>query len=69
MLKIYGLSEESCFVSGKKEATNVRVRFDDRSFSGVLSIAELMKQIHRRSKQAPEIKNVSSTEKGVKNEE
>lgn len=64
MLKIYGLSEESCFVSGKKEATNVRVRFDDRSFSGVLSIAELVKQIHRRSKKTHETRNVSSTEKG-----
>ena len=65
MLKIYGLANEnqSCFVSGKREKTNVRVKFDDRSFSGVLSVAELVRQISRREndKKRQEVNDGSQT--------
>jgi hypothetical protein len=49
MLKVYEISTKPCFVTGKCEPTNLFVKFDDRSFTGVLAIQELLKQIQRRS--------------------
>ena len=49
MVKVYGLTDKPCFITGKSGKDVWFVRFDDRSFSGAIHIGELQKQIERRA--------------------
>ena len=49
MVKVYGLTDKPCFITGRTGKDVLFVRFDDRSFSGAIHIAELQKQIERRA--------------------
>lgn len=49
MITILGSSGTPCFVTGKRGAGVLNVRFKDKSFAGSLHIAEIAKQVERRN--------------------
>lgn len=48
MLKVTGISEKKCFITGTTENV-VDVRMDDKSFQGAIAWTELIKVIKRNS--------------------
>lgn len=66
MLKIIGIAEVPCCMTGKAGNDVLQVRFDDRQFAGVIHMTELQRMIERKSKTQPNAqggKNSSQTSK------
>lgn len=49
MLKVSGIAETPCCLTGKTGNEVLQVRFDDKMFSGAIHLTELQKMIERRA--------------------